>query len=164
MDKIYKVLVLCTGNSARSIVAEVLFNALGHGRFEAYSAGSCPVGVVNPGALEWLQHQGYATDGLRSKSWDEFVKPDAPVFDFVITVCDHAAGETCPVWLGQPVTAHWGLPDPAAVEGEEARRAAFNQVAEQLAQRIHLLMSLPLEKLDKLALTTHLMHIGQAAH
>lgn len=164
MNKVYKVLVLCTGNSARSILAEVLFNVLGHGRFEAYSAGSHPVGAVNLGALEWLQHQGYATDGLRSKSWDEFAQPDAPEFDLVITVCDHAAGEVCPLWLGQPVTAHWGLPDPAAVAGEEARRAAFNHVAEQLAQRIHLLMNLPLEKLDKLALKNHLTDIGQAAH
>lgn len=163
MSNVYRVLVLCTGNSARSIVAEVLFNALGHGRFEAYSAGSRPVGAVNLGALEWLQHQGYATENLRSKSWDEFATPDAPEFDLVITVCDNAAGETCPLWIGHPVTAHWGLPDPAAVEGAEARRVAFNHVAEQLAQRIHLLMSLPLESLDKLALQHHAMRIGQGA-
>ena len=156
MEKIYKVLVLCTSNSARSILAEVLFNALGHGRFEAYSAGSQPVGAVNPGALEWLQHQGYATENLRSKSWDEFATSDAPEFDLVITVCDNIADASCPTWQGQPVTAHWSLPDPAAVEGKEVRRAAFNHVAEQLAQRIHLLMSLPLGKLDKLSLHSYL--------
>ena len=159
--KSYKVLVLCTGNSARSILGEVLFNVLGQGKFEAYSAGSKPAGKVNPGALEWLQRQGYATDGLRSKSWDEFAAPDAPVFDFIFTVCDNAAGEACPLWLGQPATAHWGIPDPAHVEGDEARRAAFNRAAEQLARRIQLFMSLPIEKLDKLTLKEKLAEIGR---
>ncbi|MFY9260936.1 MAG: arsenate reductase ArsC [Gallionella sp.] len=159
--KPYKVLVLCTGNSARSILGEVLFNVLGQGKFEAYSAGSKPAGKVNAGALEWLQHQGYATDGLRSKSWDEFAAPDAPVFDFVFTVCDNAAGEACPLWLGKPATAHWGIPDPAHVEGDEARRAAFNRAAEQLARRIQLFMSLPIEKLDKLTLKEKLAEIGR---
>jgi arsenate reductase len=159
--KPYKVLVLCTGNSARSILGEVLFNVLGKGKFQAYSAGSKPAGKVNPGALEWLQHQGYATDGLRSKSWDEFAAPDAPEFDFIFTVCDNAAGEACPLWLGKPATAHWGIPDPAHVEGDEARRAAFNRAAEQLARRIQLFMSLPIEKLDKLTLKEKLAEIGR---
>ena len=159
--KPYKVLVLCTGNSARSILGEVLFNVLGQGRFEAYSAGSKPAGQVNPGALEWLQRQGYATDGLRSKSWDEFAAPDAPVFDFIFTVCDNAAGEACPVWLGHPASAHWGIPDPAHIEGDEARRAAFNRAAEQLTRRIQLMMSLPIEKLDKLTLKDKLAEIGR---
>ncbi|MBU1776659.1 MAG: arsenate reductase ArsC, partial [Gammaproteobacteria bacterium] len=151
-EKQYNVLVLCTGNSARSILGEVLFNALGKGMFKAYSAGSHPAGKVNPGALEWLQANGYSTEGLRSKSWDEFSAPGAPEFDFVFTVCDNAAGEVCPVWYGSPMTAHWGIPDPAHVEGDEARRAAFRHAAEQLARRIQLFMSLPVEKLDKLTL------------
>ncbi len=159
--KSYKVLVLCTGNSARSILGEVLFNVLGQGKFEAYSAGSKPAGKVNPGALAWLQRQGYATDSLRSKSWDEFAAPDAPEFDFIFTVCDNAAGEACPLWLGKPATAHWGIPDPAHVEGDEARRAAFNRAAEQLARRIQLFMSLPIEKLDKLVLKEKLAEIGR---
>ena len=160
-EKIYNVLVLCTGNSARSILGEVLFNALGKGKFKAYSAGSKPAGKVNPGALEWLQQQGYSTDGLRSKSWDEFAAPGAPEFDFIFTVCDNAAGEECPLWLGKPATAHWGIPDPAHVEGDEARRTAFKKAAEQLARRIGLFMSLPLEKLDKLTLKEKLAEIGR---
>ena len=160
-DRRYNVLVLCTGNSARSILGEVLFNALGKGRFKAYSAGSKPAGRVNPGALEWLQGQGYGTDGLRSKSWDEFAVPGAPEFDFIFTVCDNAAGEACPVWLGHPATAHWGIPDPAHVEGDEARRAAFKKAAEQLARRIQLFLSLPIEKMDKLALKEKLAEIGR---
>ncbi len=160
-EKQYNVLVLCTGTSARSILGEVLFNVLGKGRFKAYSAGSKPAGRVNPGALEWLQGQGYGTDGLRSKSWDEFAAPGAPEFDFIFTVCDNAAGETCPVWLGHPATAHWGIPDPAHVEGDEARRAAFKKAAEQLARRIQLFMSLPIEKLDKLTLKEKLAEIGR---
>lgn len=159
--KCYKVLVLCTGNSARSILGEVLFNALGKGQFEAYSAGSKPAGKINLGALEWLQRQGYATDGLRSKSWDEFSAPDAPVFDFIFTVCDNAAGEACPLWLGKPATAHWGIPDPAHIEGDEARRAAFNHAAKQLTRRIQLFMSLPIEKMDKLTLKEKLAEIGR---
>ena len=160
-DKTYNVLVLCTGNSARSILGEVLFNVLGKGKFKAYSAGSHPAGSVNPGALEWLQKNGYSTAGLRSKSWDEFAAPGAPEFDFIFTVCDNAAGEACPLWLGKPATAHWGIPDPAHVEGEEARRAAFKKAAEQLARRIQLFMSLPIESLDKLALQRKLAEIGR---
>lgn len=159
-DRQYHVLVLCTGNSARSILAEVLFNALGKGRFIAYSAGSKPAGRVNPGALEWLQQQGYSTEGLRSKSWDEFAAAGAPELDFIFTVCDNAAGEVCPIWPGKPTTAHWGIPDPAHVEGDEARRAAFNKAAEQLARRIQLFLSLPIDKLDKLTLKEKLAEIG----
>lgn len=160
-EKQYNVLILCTGNSARSILGEVLFNSLGKGKFKAYSAGSKPAGKVNPGALEWLKANGHSTEGLRSKSWDEFAAPDAPEFDFVFTVCDNAAGEVCPVWYGAPVTAHWGIPDPAHIEGDEARRAAFNKAAEQLARRIQLFLSLPVEKLDKLALKDKLTEIGR---
>jgi len=159
-EKQYNVLVLCTGNSARSILGEVLFNSLGKGKFLAHSAGSKPAGKVNPGALELLQQRGHSTAGLRSKSWDEFAAPGAPEFDFIFTVCDNAAGEVCPVWPGRPATAHWGIPDPAHVEGEEARRAAFKRAYEQLARRIHLLMSLPIEKLDKLTLKEKLAEIG----
>ncbi len=160
-EKQYNVLVLCTGNSARSILGEVLFNNLGKGTFKAYSAGSKPAGMVNPGALEWLQAQGYITGGLRSKSWDEFATPGAPEFDFIFTVCDNAAGEACPIWPGKPATAHWGIPDPAHVEGDEARRAAFKKAAEQLARRIQLFLSLPIEKLDKLTLKEKLAEIGR---
>lgn len=160
-EKQYKVLVLCTGNSARSILGEVLFNHLGKGLFKAYSAGSHPAGKVNPGALELLQQQGYSTEGLRSKSWDEFAAPGAPEFDFIFTVCDNAAGEVCPVWLGHPCTAHWGIPDPAHVEGDEARRTAFKRASEQLARRIQLFISLPIEKLDKLTLKDKLDEIGR---
>lgn len=159
-EKIYHVLVLCTGNSARSILGEVLFNHLGKGRLKAYSAGSKPAGRVNPGALEWLQANGHSTEGLRSKSWDEFAAPGAPEFDFIFTVCDNAAGETCPVWLGHPATAHWGIPDPAHIEGDAARRAAFNRAADQLARRIQLFLSLPIDKLDKLTLKEKLAEIG----
>jgi arsenate reductase len=160
-DKQYNVLILCTGNSARSILGEVLFNVLGKGKFKAYSAGSKPAGKVNPGAIEWLEMHGHSTEGLRSKSWDEFSAPGAPEFDFVFTVCDNAAGEVCPVWYGSPMTAHWGIPDPAHIEGDEARRTAFNRAAEQLARRIQLFMSLPVESLDKLALKDKLNEIGR---
>jgi arsenate reductase len=161
-EKQYNVLVLCTGNSARSILGEVLFNKLGKGRFIAHSAGSKPVGRVNPYALELLQQQGQGTAGLRSKSWDEFSTPGAPEFDFIFTVCDNAAGETCPIWPGKPATAHWGIPDPAHVEGgDEAKRAAFKKAYEQLARRIQLFMSLPIDKLDKLTLKEKLAEIGR---
>jgi arsenate reductase (thioredoxin) len=160
-DKQYNVLVLCTGNSARSILGEVLFNSYGRGKFRAYSAGSKPAGKVNPGALELLQAQGYSVEGLRSKSWDEFAAPGAPEFDFIFTVCDNAAGEVCPVWPGKPATAHWGIPDPAHIEGDEARRAAFKRASEQLARRIQLFMSLPIDKLDKLTLKQKLAEIGR---
>lgn len=160
-EKQYNVLVLCTGNSARSILGEVLFNTLGKGKFKAYSAGSKPAGKVNPGALEWLQSHGHSTEGLRSKSWDEFAAPGAPEFDFIFTVCDNAAGEACPLWLGKPATAHWGIPDPAHIEGDEVRRAAFNKAADQLARRIQLFLNLPIEKLDKLTLKEKLAEIGR---
>lgn len=160
-EKQYNVLVLCTGNSARSILGEVLFNNLGKGKFKAYSAGSHPAGKVNPGALELLQQLGYSTESLRSKSWDEFAAPGAPEFDFIFTVCDNAAGEACPVWLGHPATAHWGIPDPAHVEGDDARHAAFKRASEQLARRIQLFMSLPIDKLDKLTLKEKLSEIGR---
>ena len=160
-EKQYNVLILCTGNSARSVLGEVLFNVLGKGKFKAYSAGSKPAGKVNPGAIEWLQAHDHSVEGLRSKSWDEFAAPGAPEFDFIFTVCDNAAGETCPLWLGHPATAHWGIPDPAHIEGDEARRVAFNKAAEQLARRIGLFMALPIEKLDKLALKDKLNEIGR---
>lgn len=161
-DKIYNLLFLCTGNSARSILAEGLTNHLGKGRFRAYSAGSHPAGRVNPFALAVLEHYHLPTDGYRSKSWDEFAREDAPRMDFVLTVCDNAAGEVCPVWPGQPMTAHWGVPDPAAVEGsEEERMHAFTDTALILRRRIELLTSLPLAKLDRLAIQHEVKHIGQ---
>lgn len=161
-EKTYNVLVLCTGNSARSILGEALFNSLGKGRFIAHSAGSKPAGQVNPFALELLKQQGFGTEGLRSKSWDEFAVPGAPEFDFIFTVCDNAAGEACPLWLGKPATAHWGIPDPAAVTGDDAtRRAAFRKASDQLARRIQLFMNLPIEKLDKLVLKEKLAEIGR---
>lgn len=155
------VLFLCTGNSARSILAESYMNMAGKGRFRAWSAGSRPGGQVNPYALELLQKNRVPTEGVRSKSWDEFAAPDAPHMDIVITVCDSAANETCPYWPGQPMTAHWGVPDPAAVEGsEEDKRKAFVAAFSVLSARINLLMSLPLDKLDRLALSTKLKEIG----
>ena len=155
-------LVLCTGNSARSILGEVLFNVLGKGRFFAYSAGSRPGGRINPYALELLQQQGFDTKGLRSKSWDEFAVPGAPEIDFIFTVCDNAAGEACPIWPGEPAAAHWGIPDPAAVEGgDAAKRVAFRKAYDQLEQRIQLFMGLPIEKLDKLSLKERLAEIGR---
>ena len=161
-NKPYHVLVLCTGNSARSILGEVLFNVLGKGKFIAHSAGSKPVGRVNPFALELLQQQGLSIDGLRSKSWDEFAAPGAPELDFIFTVCDNAAGETCPIWPGKPYTAHWGIPDPAGVEGDDgAKRAAFKTAYNQLSRRIQLFMSLPIESLDKLTLKQKLAEIGR---
>ncbi|MDE2118900.1 MAG: arsenate reductase ArsC [Betaproteobacteria bacterium] len=161
-EKQYNVLVLCTGNSARSILGEALFNSLGKGRFIAHSAGSHPAGRVNPFALELLQQQGHNIAGLHSKSWDEFAAPGAPELDFIFTVCDNAAGEVCPVWPGKPATAHWGIPDPAAVEGsDEAKRAAFKTAYSQLARRIQLFMSLPIKSLDKLTLKQKLGGIGR---
>ena len=160
-EKQYNVLVLCTGNSARSILGEVLFNTLGKGKFKAYSAGSKPAGKVNLGAIELLQQQGHSIEGLRSKSWDEFAAPGAPEIDFIFTVCDNAASETCPIWPGKPATAHWGIPDPAHVEGDEAKRAAFKTAYTQLSRRIQLFMNLPIEKLDKLSLKEKLAEIGR---
>jgi arsenate reductase (thioredoxin) len=162
MDRPYNVLFLCTGNSARSVLAEVLLNVRGAGRFKARSAGSHPTGRVNPLAVELLTRMGMPTDGLRSKSWDEFAVPDAPPLDFVFTVCDNAAGEACPYWPGQPVTAHWGVPDPAAVEGSEARKAeAFRDAFRVLDRRVTLFTSLPIATLDRLVLTQTLQDIGK---
>jgi arsenate reductase len=159
----YNVLFLCTGNSARSVMAEAMLNVLGEGRFKAWSAGSFPAGKVQPIAAELARAFGYA-EPLRSKSWDEFAGADAPTMDFVITVCDDAAGEVCPVWPGQPVTAHWGVPDPAKAEGsEEDRRRAFQQAWMMLRQRVDLFLALPLDKLDRLSRQTQLRAIGDTA-
>jgi arsenate reductase len=161
-NKIYNVLFLCTGNSARSILGEALLNHLGKGQFHAYSAGSHPAGAVNPVAIELLQKSRLLVENLRSKSWDEFSQPGAPQFDFVFTVCDNAAGEVCPVWPGQPMTAHWGIDDPAAAKGsDEDKRKAFVTAFTQLSRRISLFISLPVEKLDKLSLKRQLDDIGR---
>jgi arsenate reductase len=162
-DSRYNVLFLCTGNSARSILAEAVLNRLGAGRFKAFSAGSFPKGEVHPYAMQLLERQNYPTAHLRSKSWNEFAGPGAAPLDFVFTVCDNAAGEVCPVWPGQPMTAHWGLPDPAAVQGNEAqRRLAFADTLRMLHNRIGIFVSLPLESLDKLSLQQRLREIGRA--
>jgi arsenate reductase (thioredoxin) len=159
--RVYNILFLCTGNSARSIMAEGLINTLSQGRFRAYSAGSHPVGRVNPFALKKLELLRYPVAELRSKSWDEFAVPEAPRMDFVITVCDRAAGEVCPVWPGQPVTAHWGFADPAAVEGTDAvKRSAFDGVFREISNRVRIFLSLPIEKLDRLALQREVRAIG----
>lgn len=161
-DKIYNVLFICTGNSARSILAEGLLNHLGEDRFKAFSAGSHPAGTVNPFALRALQQFGITTDGFRSKSWDEFSQAGAPELDFVFTVCDKAAGEVCPVWPGQPMTAHWGVADPAAVEGsDERKQQAIRDAAITLKRRIELFLSLPIPKLDTVALQKAVRDIGQ---
>jgi len=158
----YNVLFICTGNSARSILAEAMLKELGQGRFNAYSAGSYPKGQVHPLALATLEQLRMPVAGYRSKSWDEFVAPGAPVFDFIFTVCDNAAGEACPVWPGKPVSAHWGVADPAAVEGtEEQQIKAFKDAARILHRRIELFLSLPLQRLDSLSLQSELRHIGQ---
>lgn len=149
MSKSFKVLVLCTGNSARSILGEMLFKHLGRGRVEAYSAGSKPGGVVNPVAIETLQKHGVPCEGARSKSWDEFAVPPAPTIDFIFTVCGNAAQETCPVWPGHPTTAHWGIPDPAHVEPMSARREAFEKAYQSLKQRIEAFLALPLESMSR---------------
>lgn len=161
-ERPYNVLFLCTGNSARSILAEATLNALGRERFKAYSAGSHPTGKVNPFAVELLQKNRLPTEGLRSKSWDEFARPGAPALDFVFTVCDNAAGEVCPVWPGQPMTAHWGVADPAAVEGsDEAKRKAFFTAYSQLQHRLSIFVNLPMDKLDRLSLKRRLDEIGR---
>ncbi|HVV65998.1 MAG TPA: arsenate reductase ArsC [Rhizomicrobium sp.] len=158
----YNVLFLCTGNSARSIIAEAVLNEEGEGRFRAYSAGSFPKPEVNPLTLALLRQSGLSTEGLRSKSWDEFARPGAPQMDFVFTVCDDAAGEVCPLWPGHPVTAHWGVPDPAAVEGDDASKMqAFRQALRVLANRIRVFAALPFDKLDRLKLKTRLDEIGR---
>jgi arsenate reductase len=162
MNRIYNVLFLCTGNSARSIIAECVLNRLGNGRFVAYSAGSRPNGIVHPYALELLQAHGWDTSALRSKSWDEFARPDAPKIDVVLTVCGNAAAEECPVWVGHPTTAHWGVSDPAAVIGDERRtRAAFAQTLQQLTRRVRALVELPLESLGSEGLRKRLGEIGE---
>ena len=156
------VLFLCTGNSARSILAEAYLNSAGRGRFIAYSAGSHPAGNVNPFAIELLEKNGLPTKGARSKSWDEFAKPGAPRLDFVFTVCDNAAGEVCPIWPGQPITAHWGVPDPAAVLGsDDEKRKAFQRAFFQLSNRINLMLALPMEKLQRQAVESELRSIGK---
>ncbi len=157
------VLFLCTGNSARSILAEAYLNSAGKGRFVAYSAGSKPAGQVNPFALELLKKTGIDTSGARSKNWDEFAGPDAPKMDFVFTVCDSAAAEPCPYWPGQPMTAHWGVRDPAAVQGsEEEKRRAFHLAFNELSTRINLFLNVPLAKLDRLSLKQKLAAIGKS--
>ena len=160
--KTYNVLFLCTGNSARSILAEVILNREGAGRFRAYSAGSYPKGAVHPAALDLLKELDLPTEGLRSKSWDEFAKPGAPPLDFVFTVCDNAAGEVCPTWPGQPMTAHWGIEDPAAVEGEGQERA-FWQAYQALQRRIQLFLALPIDDIDEMSLQNKLRDIGKTA-
>jgi protein-tyrosine-phosphatase len=160
-EKSYNVLFLCTGNSARSILAEVLVEHWGKGRFNGFSAGSFPKGTVHPLALDLLDRLKLRTSGLRSKSWDEFARPGAPVMDFVFTVCDQAAGEICPIWPGNPVTAHWGVPDPAGIEGtDDQRRQAFRDAYRQLETRIKLFIALPIDKLDRMAIKREIDDIG----
>jgi arsenate reductase len=161
----YNVLFLCTGNSARSILAESILTKVAEGKFRAFSAGSFPKADVNPLALETLRDLDYPTDGLRSKSWDEFAKPNAPEMDFVFTVCDNTAGEVCPVWPGHPITAHWGIEDPAAVEGTHIQKlAAFATAFRYLKNRISIFAALPLKSLDRLSLKRRLDQIGSGAH
>ena len=162
-ERPYNVLFLCTGNSARSILAEALLNDHGHQRFRGFSAGSHPTGQVNAMALELLRSRGIAAEGASSKSWDEFEKPEAPPLDFVITVCDNTAGETCPVWPGKPMTAHWGVPDPAAVQGTRIEQMrAFEEAFRALDRRISLFVSLPIASLDRLSLRDRLSEIGKS--
>lgn len=161
-DKVFNVLFLCTGNTARSILAEGILRSEGIGRFRAYSAGSQPKGAVNPFAVETLEAFGYAADGLSSKSWSDFAGHDAPQMDFIITVCDNAAGETCPVWPGHPASVHWGIEDPAVVEGSDIeKRKAFNLAFKYLKNRIELLLATPLSRLDKMAAQKQLAEIGK---
>jgi arsenate reductase len=163
MDRAYNVLFLCTGNSARSILVESLLAHWGKGRFRAFSAGSFPKGAVHPMALDLLRSLRLPAEGMRSKSWNEFATPDSPVMDFVFTVCDQAAGEVCPIWPGQPITAHWGVPDPAAAEGSEQQRmAAFRDAYRRLEARIKLFVALPMDKLGRLALKREIDEIGGA--
>jgi len=163
-EQLSHVLFLCTGNSARSIMAEVMLNHFGQGRFTAYSAGSHPKGTVHPLALATMQRMGLPVDGLRSKSWKEFARPDAPALDVIVTVCDDAAGAVCPLWPGKPITAHWGVEDPAAFQGtEDAQRQKFHEVALTLRQRIACLLRLPLATLDRMTMHAKLKEIGQGA-
>ena len=162
-DRVFNVLFLCTGNSARSVIGEAILNKTGAGRFRAYSAGSQPKGQVNPNTIKLLKGLGYDTSAFRSKSWAEFAKPGAPVMDFVFTVCDDAAGESCPVWPGQPMTAHWGIPDPAAATGTDAEIAqAFAEAYRMLNQRIGAFTALPIASLDRLTLGSKLKEIGRS--
>jgi arsenate reductase (thioredoxin) len=161
-DRIYNVLFLCTGNSARSVLAEAILNKIGAGKFKAYSAGSQPKGEVHPQTLQLLRGAAYDVSGFRSKSWNEFAQPGAPALDFIFTVCDDAGGETCPFWPGQPMTAHWGVPDPAAATGNEAEvRLAFADAFRMLNNRISVFVSLPIRSLDKLTLQKQLESIGR---
>jgi arsenate reductase (thioredoxin) len=163
-DKIHNVLFLCTGNSARSIMAEALVTTMGKGRFQGYSAGSKPGGKVNPFAIEKVRETGYPVDTLRSKNWDEFARPDAPRMDFIITVCDNAAGEVCPIWPGHPASAHWSFEDPAAIEGTaEVKRAAFDKIFKQIMTRMNAFVSLPMHMLDRHALQYEIKKIGDIA-
>ena len=163
-DHVYNVLFLCTGNSARSIIAEAILNREGRGKFRAFSAGSHPKGAVNPHTIRLLQRLNHDTSALRSKSWEEFARPGAPALDFVFTVCDDAAGESCPVWPGQPMTAHWGIPDPAAAQGTDAEIAvAFSDACRMLNQRIGIFVALPMQSLDTLTLQARLRDIGRMA-
>lgn len=161
----YNVLFLCTGNSARSVMAEAILNTIGNGRFSAFSAGSHPAGKVNPFTIELLKQQGHPVDHLASKGWSIFERPDSPRMDVIITVCDNAAGEVCPVWPGKPATAHWGFEDPAAYDGPQvAKRAKFLDIYRQIMARMRFLVSLPVDRLDHLALETQLRSIGRAPH
>ena len=161
-EKPYNVLFLCTGNSARSVLAESILNKIGNGRFKAFSAGSHPSGAINPHVLEFLEKRNFPTADLRSKSWNEFAAPDGPALDFVFTVCDNAAGEVCPVWPGQPVTAHWGVEDPVSVDGDDdAKRKAVLTAFALLNHRISLFASLPIAKLDAMSLKKELDEIGR---
>jgi arsenate reductase len=163
-DKIYNVLFICTGNSARSIIAEAVLNHLGGGKFRAYSAGSQPAGRVNPLTLETLQTRKFDTSTLRSKSWDEFAAPGAPQMDFIFTVCDKAGGESCPLWHGHPVTAHWGFADPAAAQGSyEDKLKAFATTFREISQRLRIFLNLPFDKLDRMALKQQLDDMGKAS-
>ncbi len=161
-DRVYNVLFLCTGNSARSILAESILNTEGKGHFRAFSAGSYPEGKINPWSIKTLEALGYPSSGFSSKSWDVFAEPGAPHMDFIITVCDEAAGEVCPIWPGHPASAHWGIEDPSTVEGSEVDKGrAFAQAARYLKNRIMLLVNLPIASIDRLALEAHLHEIGQ---
>ena len=162
VDRVYNFLFLCTGNSARSILAESIMNRLGKGRFRGFSAGSHPTGRVNPFAIALLEKLDFPTEGLRSKNWDEFAMPDSPHLDFVVTVCDNAAGEVCPYWPGQPMTAHWGLPDPAAVAGTDFEKSlAFAQAFHSMETRIKLFLSLPIATIDRMRLKERMDEIGK---
>lgn len=159
-EKVFNVLFLCTGNSARSVIAEAVLNQLGRGRFNAYSACSMPTGIVNPHVLDLLERNNMPTKGIRSKNWDEFAGSDVPKLDFVFTVCDQAAGEVCPIWPGQPMTSHWGLEDPALVEGEEEQKRAVKDAFMQLTRRIGIFVNLPIEKIERHSLQKELDEIG----